>query len=172
MKKTIILMISMLTILVIFLTKTYIEIPEYKYEENHYMIIKESYKYTDLTKKIKIEYNGECEKEIYNRYSKNKQDEELLLNFIETFKNEMIYYTLEENKNNLLDKLIDRDLAKSLKISFIGMDIALFDIYNYKNYCSQIQEQMLKLNIGFYLFLLIYLIVISLLVFKNKKKQM
>lgn len=84
----------------------------------------------------------------------------------------MIYYTLEENKNNLLDKLIDRDLAKSLKISFIGMDIALFDIYNYKNYCSQIQEQMLKLNIGFYLFLLIYLIVISLLVFKNKKKQM
>lgn len=172
MKKTIILMISMLTILVIFLTKTYIEIPEYKYEENHYMIIKESYKYTDLTKKIKIEYNGECEKEIYNRYSKNKQDEELLLNFIETFKNEMTYYTLEENKNNLLDKLIDRDLAKSLKISFIGMDIALFDIYNYKNYCSQIQEQMLKLNIGFYLFLLIYLIVISLLVFINKKKQM
>lgn len=145
-------------------------------EENIYALTtKENYKFLDRTETLHIpSYQGLCEKELFNKSSKIKNDEILLNNYISIFKQEVSFYEIEKQQNSLISNIEDEDLKKSLKISFRGIDIPLYEFYNYSYHCSQNKNHMLMSFIVFdsiFVLFSIFLIFIRITENKNSLKN-
>lgn len=129
-------------------------------ENNYYFTTKENYKFLDEKEELNITYKGNCEHELFNRYSKLKNDDLIINDYVSFLNSKRTFKEVKEKQTSVIDNIEDQNLKKSLKISFNGPDITLLEVSNYNNFCNQTKAKIIfdymVLNGLFILFLFVF----------------
>jgi len=118
----------------------------------------ENFKYGQIDRfgsdNIPKPYYPNCEKELVNKYSTNKEGLVCINTYFEKLSNSNIVRDIYNARNELLSCLVDKDpnLYQAISVNFRGIDIILMDSITYPVQCAENKE---ILNKALYFFSII-----------------